>query len=89
MDYEKIIHAFVDGFVENKDAIMIRELPSDSDKDIVLLIVAENEDTARLIGRKGIIADALREVIGVAGKSENKRVHLKFESFDEEKQEEK
>jgi len=89
MDYEKIIHAFVDGFVEHKDAIMIRELPSDSDKDIVLLIVAENEDTARLIGRKGIIADALREVIGVAGKSENKRVHLKFESFDEEKQEEK
>ncbi|MCX5775169.1 MAG: KH domain-containing protein, partial [Firmicutes bacterium] len=62
MDYEKIIHAFVDGFVEHKDAIMIRELPSDSDKDIVLLIVAENEDTARLIGRKGIIADALREV---------------------------
>jgi len=89
MDYEKIIHAFVDGFVEHKDAIMIRELPSDSEKDIVLLIVAENEDTARLIGRKGIIADALREVIGVAGKSENKRVHLKFESFDEEKQEEK
>ena len=89
MDYEKIIHAFVDGFVEHKDAIMIRELPSDSDKDIVLLILAENEDTARLIGRKGIIADALREVIGVAGKSENKRVHLKFESFDEEKQEEK
>ena len=88
MDYEKIIHSFVDAFVVNKEAIMIRELPSDSDKDVVLLIVAENEDTARLIGRKGIIADALREVISVAGKSENKRVHLKFESFDEEKQEE-
>lgn len=88
MDYEKIIHSFVDAFVVNKEAIMIRELPSDSDKDVVLLIVAENEDTARLIGRKGIIADALREVISVAGKSENKRIHLKFESFDEEKQEE-
>jgi uncharacterized protein len=86
MDYEKVIHAFVDSFVEHKDAIMIRELPSDSDRDIVLLVVAESEDTARLIGRRGLIADALREVIGVAGKSEGKRVHLKFESFEEEKQ---
>ncbi len=86
MDYEQVIHAFIDSFVEHKDAIMIRELPSDSDRDLVLLIVAESEDTARLIGRRGIIADALREVIGVAGKSEGRRVHLKFESFEEEKQ---
>ena len=86
MDYEQVIHAFIDSFVEHKDAIMIRELPSDSDRDLVLLIVADSEDTARLIGRRGIIADALREVIGVAGKSENRRVHLKFESFEEEKQ---
>lgn len=83
MDYEKIIHALIDPIVENKDIIMIRELPSDSPRDVVLLIVAENEDTARLIGRKGTIANALRELLAVAGKSENKRIHLKFESFDE------
>jgi len=87
MDYEKIIHALIDSFVENKDIVMIRELPSDSPRDVVLLIVAENEDTARLIGRKGSIANALREVISVAGKSEDKRVHLKFESFDEKSEE--
>ncbi|MFA5481186.1 MAG: KH domain-containing protein [Bacilli bacterium] len=82
MDYEKIIHALIDSFVENKDIIMIRELPSDSPREVVLLIVAENDDTARLIGRKGSIANALREVLSVAGKTENKRIHLKFESFD-------
>ena len=48
-------------------------------------IAAEKEDTARLIGHKGIIANALREVVGVAGKSENKRIHIKFESFEDEK----
>lgn len=62
---------------------MIRELPSDSPREVVLLIVAENEDTARLIGRKGSIANALRELLAVAGKTENKRIHLKFESFEE------
>lgn len=83
MDYEKIIHALIDPIVENKDIIMIRELPSDSSREIVLLIVAESDDTARLIGRKGAIANALRELISVAGKSENKRIHLKFESFEQ------
>ncbi|HOC80576.1 MAG TPA: KH domain-containing protein [Bacilli bacterium] len=83
MDYEKIIHALIDPIVENKDIIMIRELPSDSSREVVLLIVAESDDTARLIGRKGSIANALREIISVAGKSENKRIHLKFESFEQ------
>ena len=85
MDYEKIIHTIVDPFLINPDALMVRELTSDSEKDVTLLIVAENEDTARLIGKKGMVANALRELVSVVGKSENKHIHLKFESFDEEK----
>ena len=84
MDYEKIIHTIVDPILINPSALMVRELPSDGDADVVLLIVAENEDTARLIGKKGSVANALREIISIAGKTENKRIHLKFESFDEE-----
>ena len=84
MDYTKIIHAFIDDLLVNKDAVMIRELPSESEKELVLLIVAENDDTARLIGKKGIVANALREVLSIAGKTEGRHVHLKFESFDEE-----
>ena len=82
MDYAALLHAFIDDFVDNKDAILIRELPNESPKDLTLLIVAESEDTSRLIGRKGIIADALREVLAIAGKMEDRRIHLKFESFE-------
>ena len=87
MDYEKIIHAFVDSFIDNPESLMVREMPNDSEKDILILVVANQTDTAKLIGRKGIVADALREVISIAGKLESKRVHLKFESFDEESNE--
>ena len=82
MDYVAIIHAFVDDFVENKDAILIRELKNDNPYDLTLLVVAEPEDTSRFIGRKGIIANALREVLSIAGKIDNRRVHLKFETFE-------
>ena len=84
MDYEKIIHTIVDPFLINPEALMIREIASTSEKDVTLLIVSENEDTARLIGKKGSIANALRELIKKKKKSEGKRIHLKFESFDEE-----
>ena len=87
MDYEKIIHALIDPIVEEPSSVLIRITQEDSGKDVSILIVSQKEDTARLIGRRGIIANSLREVVSVAGKSENKHVHLKFESFDEDEKE--
>lgn len=82
MNYEAIIHAVVDSIVESPDSILIRTI-SDDGKDVVVLVASEKDDTARLIGRKGSVANAIREIMSVAGKSEGKRIHLKFESFDD------
>lgn len=88
-DVEKAIHGLIDPLVEHPDSLMIRVLPSESSKDVSVLIVAEDEDTARLIGRRGAVANALREAIAIVGKADNSniRVHLKFESFGEEEKE--
>ncbi len=88
MDYENIIHSLVDSFVANKDAVMIRQMPTENEKEVILLVVSDPEDTARLIGRKGIIADALREVVSIAGKTEGKKIFLKFESFEAQNEDE-
>ena len=85
MDYEKIVHTLIDDIVDDPKSVLIRVSEGTSPKDVLIIIAAEKEDTARLIGHKGIIANALREVVGVAGKSENKRIHIKFESFEDEK----
>ena len=85
MDYEKVIHGLVDPLIEHPESIMVRELPGSTEKDVALLIVAEDDDTASLIGKHGAIANALREAIGIVGKADNSnlRIHLKFESFNE------
>ena len=88
MDYEAVIHAIIDPIIDSPESVLIRITQGNTPKDVNILIVAEKEDTSRLIGRKGIIANALRELVGVAGKTENKHVHLRFESFDENKEEE-
>ena len=86
MDYSNIIHTICDSFLHNPDSLIVREAPTSDEKSVTLLIYAEAEDTARLIGKKGAVANALRELISVAGKSENKRIFLKFESYGEEKE---
>ena len=86
MYYSNIIHTICDPFLHNPDSLIVREAPTSDEKSVTLLIYAEAEDTARLIGKKGAVANALRELISVAGKSENKRIFLKFESYGEEKE---
>lgn len=86
MNYEKIVRALIDPIVEEPKSVLIRVIEEENGKDVNILVAAEKEDTARLIGRHGIIANSLREVLSVAGKSENRRIFLKFESFDEEKE---
>ena len=83
MDYERLIHSLIDDIVDDPKSVLIRVSEGNTPKDILIIIASEKNDTARLIGHKGIIANSLREVVSVAGKSENKRIHLKFESFDD------
>ena len=82
MDYQSLVHTIIDPIISKPDAVLIREQPNSTPKDVTLLIVAESNDTARLIGKRGVVANAIRDVITVAGKLEGVHVHLKFESFD-------
>ena len=85
MDYIKLIHTIIDSFINNPEAVLIRELPQENEKDKTILICTENDDTARLIGKKGCVANAIREIVAIAGKKKKKKVHIKFESFEQDK----
>lgn len=84
MDYEKVVRAIIDPIVEDKESVFIKITTSESGKDVTILIATEKEDTARLIGKHGSVANAIREILSVVGKKENKRIHITFESFGEE-----
>lgn len=77
MDYKSIIHSFIDSIVTKPDEVEIDI--KEEERDITIFIYADNENISRLIGKHGIIANALREAINIAGKEDNKFVHLHFE----------
>ena len=80
MDYIALIRQFIDPIVSNPDNITITEEESRSKKDRLFVIHCNNEDMGRLIGKRGVTADAIREVISIAGKNNNQHIHIKITS---------
>ncbi|MBR3203689.1 MAG: KH domain-containing protein [Solobacterium sp.] len=83
-ELDKVLLDLVSPMVEDKDSLTVKEMPSDSDREVVLHVRAKNDDIARLIGRKGSMASALRQVMSVASHTDDKRVTIKFEEIDGE-----
>jgi uncharacterized protein len=85
---EKYIRDLIEPLVDNKESLMIRKMPGAENEDGVILVVGENNDIARLIGRGGSVADAIRKVVSIHGKINSQRFKIKFESFEATKLEE-
>ena len=84
MDYIALIHQLIDDILNNNEKVKIEQIEGSSEKDIVYLISCTAEDTGRLIGKHGSTADALREVLSIAGKNNNQRIHIKLATLPEE-----
>lgn len=80
-ELDKVLLNLVKPMVEDKESLDVRLMPSLDDKEVLLYVYAKNDDIARLIGRKGSMASALRQVMSVASHSDNKKVTIKFEQI--------
>lgn len=76
---DQVLLDLVKPMVEDKESLEVKVMPSNNENEILLNVYAKNDDIARLIGRKGSMASALRQVMSVASHTDNKRVSIKFE----------
>ena len=81
VDYEKTVLDLVRPIVDDKNSLSVKVMPSLDDRESLLYIYANSDDVARLIGRKGAMASAIRQMMSVASRKEDKRVTIKFESY--------
>ena len=80
-ELDKVLLNLCKPMVENKDNLDVRVMPSLNEREVVLHVYADNDDIARLIGRKGSMASALRQVMSVASHAEDKKVTIKFDQI--------
>lgn len=82
VDYETVVMNLVRPIVEDKDSLSVKIMPSLDEHEILVYVYANSDDVARLIGRKGNMASAIRHMMSVASrKEEDKRINIKFESY--------
>ncbi len=83
MDYVKTLHDIAVELVSEKDKLEVRELPSLEEDVVVLYVYASHNDIAKLIGRKGMMANSIRQLMSVTGRLHDKKLDIKFESYGE------
>lgn len=84
VDYEAVVMDLVRPMVEDKESLSVKEMPSLDEREILIYVYANSDDVARLIGRKGNMASAIRHMMSVASrKEEGKRINIKFESYED------
>ncbi|MCI9292580.1 MAG: KH domain-containing protein [Erysipelotrichaceae bacterium] len=82
VDYEAVVMNLVRPIVEDKESLSVKIMPSLDEHEILVYVYANNDDVARLIGRKGSMASAIRHMMSVASrKEEDKRINIRFESY--------
>ncbi|MBR4446157.1 MAG: KH domain-containing protein [Solobacterium sp.] len=80
-ELDKVLYDLVKPMVADPQSLDIRVMPSLDEDEVTLHVYAKDEDIARLIGRKGSMASALRQVMSVASHAEDKKVTIKFEQI--------
>jgi predicted RNA-binding protein YlqC (UPF0109 family) len=80
-ELDKVLFDLVKPMVDDPESLDVREMPSANEREVVLHVYAKNDDIARLIGRKGSMASALRQVMSVASHAEDRKVTIKFEQI--------
>lgn len=80
---EKLVREIVEPMISNKAALMIKSVPAVENEPMEVIVIADKADTARLIGKSGIVANAIRKVVSIKSRLDNVHVKVKFESYDE------
>ncbi len=83
MDYIQILHDMCQELVEDKASLKVVERTSLEEGEMLLYVYASKEDISRLIGKKGNMASAIRQIMSVPSRLDNKKIVIKFESYEE------
>lgn len=83
MDYVKTLQDIAKELVVEKNKLEVRQMPSLEEDTIVLYVYATHDDIAKLIGKRGMMANSIRQLMSVAGRLNDKKLDIKFESYGE------
>ena len=81
IELENVLLQLVKPIVDEKDSVSVKTMPSLNEKEVLLYVYAKSDDVGRLIGKQGQMASALRQMMAIASRVEDKKITIKFERY--------
>ena len=81
IELENVLLQLVKPIVDDKDSVSVKTMPSLNEKEVLLYVYAKSDDVGRLIGKQGQMPSALRQMMAIASRVEDKKITIKFESY--------
>lgn len=81
IDLEKVLLNIVKPICSDPDSVMVKQMESINENELLLYVYAPSQDIARLIGKQGSMANSIRQMLQVASRIESKRISIKFEAI--------
>ena len=81
IELENVLLQLVKPIVDDKDSVSVKTMPSLNEKEVLLYVYAKSDDVGRLIGKQCQMASALRQMMAIASRVEDKKITIKFESY--------
>ena len=82
MDLIKLTEDIILSLVENKEMVAVKEFPTESDNEILLQVLIDEQDMARVIGKNGKVINAIRTIVQATSYiNENKSVKINIDSI--------
>ena len=81
IELENVLLQLVKPIVDDKDSVSVKTMPSLNEKEVLLYVYAKSDDVGRLIGKQGQMASALRQMMAIVSRVEDKKITIKFESY--------
>lgn len=82
MDLIVLTEEIVKALATKKEAVEIKEFPTDEENTILIQVMVDSEDMGRVIGRAGRTANAIRTLVQASSYlQDNKRVRINIDSF--------
>lgn len=82
MTLVELTEFIVKSLVVNSDNVSVKEFEIDEDNTVLIQVLVDEEDMARLIGRAGKTANAIRTLVQASSYTkDNKKVKINIDSF--------
>jgi len=79
MNYEQIILDIITPLVSDPDKLKVVLMDQENLYETSYVIYCDEKDVGKLIGKKGVVAEAIRDVVNASAKLNSKKIRLKFE----------